>query len=93
MPGCLTSTTVNIPPFVNTLRRLQFFSLLVFLGMSVYEVRDPGGAGLLPPLCFTSNVHLTVFVMIDAYLCSASAVIFLAPISAFDQVSQSMRMV
>jgi hypothetical protein len=38
-------------------------------------------------------MHLTVFVVIDAYLCSASAVIFLAPISAFDQVSQSLRMV
>jgi hypothetical protein len=28
MPGCLTSTTVNITPFVNTLRRLHFISLL-----------------------------------------------------------------
>jgi guanine nucleotide-binding protein subunit alpha len=36
-------------------------------------------------ILFHSNVHLTVFVVIDAYLCSASAVIFLAPISAFDQ--------
>jgi len=40
-----------------------------------------------------ANTHLTVFVVIDAYLCSASAVIFLAPISAFDQVSHSLRMI
>jgi G-protein alpha subunit len=28
MPGCLTSTTVNIIPFVNALRRIHFFPLL-----------------------------------------------------------------
>jgi hypothetical protein len=38
-------------------------------------------------IMFHSNVHLTIFVVIDAYRCSATAIIFLAPISAFDQVS------
>ena len=59
----------------------------VFLGLAVYEVRDPGWGRFTAVIMFHSDVHLTVFVVIDAYLCLATAIIFLAPISAFDQVS------
>ena len=75
---------VNITPFVNTLRRLHFFRV---------RSTDPGRGRFITLIMFHCIVHLTVFVVIDAYLCSATAVIFLAPISAFDQVSQTLRMV
>ena len=32
-----------------------------------------------------------IFIVTDAYLCSATAIIFLAPISAFDQVSHMVN--
>jgi len=92
MPGCLTSTTVNITPFVDTSRGLHFFSLLCLPGFVCEKHEIRGGADLRPHYV-SSNVDLTVFVVINAYLCSASAVIFLAPISAFDQVCWSLRMV
>ena len=93
MPGCLTSTTVNITPFVNTLRRLHFFALMCLPGFVCVRSTGSGVGPIYALIMFHSNVHLAVFVVIDAYLCSASAVIFLAPISAFDQVSQSLLMV
>jgi hypothetical protein len=85
MPGCLTSRTVGINSVPSRLTSEGFDR---FFSFRIYHGRHRGdGVG---PICTLitihhSNAHLSIFVVTNIHLCSATAIIFLAPISAFDQ--------
>jgi len=93
MPGCLTSRTVNITGRFSTNTSLFVSHSYPSPLSRLFEAQGPRSGADLNPYHDPLHVHVSqaIFILTDAYLRSATAIIFLAPISAFDQVSHMVN--